>query len=152
MKLIIDADASPVQREVIDLGETYGLDVLLVKSYAHFSLEDLPAHVEVLYVDAEKDAADFAITKRIEPGDIVITQDYGLASICLAKRAHVIHHRGFLFTENNIDRLLAQRHESAQARRAGQRTKGPKPFTNEDREKFNTSLQSLIEANLNKEL
>lgn len=151
MKIFIDADASPVQAEVIAIGEKYKLHVLIVKSYAHFSHEQIPNHVEIIYVDSEQDAADFAIVKRIQPNDIVITQDYGLASICLAKGCQVLHHKGFLFTEKNIDRLLAMRHESAKARRAGQRTRGPKPFTNEEREKFKTLLQSIIEASLNKE-
>jgi len=151
LNIFIDADASPVQHEVITLGEKHNLPVVIVKSYAHFSHESVPNNVEVIYVDSEKDAADFAIAKRVKKGDIVITQDYGLASICLAKQCRVIHHKGFLFTNKNIDRLLAKRHQSAIARRAGQRTKGPKPFTKEDREKFMTLLQSVIVASLHKE-
>lgn len=151
MDIYIDADASPVQEEVIALGKSYSLRVLIVKSYAHFSHEPLPDHVEDIYVDSERDAADFAIAQRVRRGDIVITQDYGLASICLAKQCYVMHHKGFLFTNKNIDRMLAIRHESAKARRAGHRTRGPKPFTKEDRAKFKTSLQAIIVASLNKE-
>lgn len=152
MNIFIDADASPVQQEVIALGAHYNIGVFIVKSYAHFSHESLPKHVEVIYVDSERDAADFAIAKRVQKNDIVITQDYGLASICLAKQCSVLHHKGFLFTDENIDRLLSIRHESAKARRAGRRTKGPKPFTKDDREKFIKSLQSVITTSLNKEL
>lgn len=151
MNIFIDADASPVQTETIKVAESYNLRVFVVKSYAHFSHEPTPEHVEVIYVDSERDAADFAITNRIERGDIVITQDYGLASICLAKNCYVIHHKGFSFTEKNIERLLAIRHQSAQARRAGQRTKGPKPFTAEDRKKFMNLLETIIQRQLNKE-
>jgi len=151
VNIFIDADASPVQAETIKIAKTYNLRVFIVKSYAHFSHESTPAHVEVIYVDSEKDAADFAIAGRIKRGDIVITQDYGLASICLAKKCFVIHHKGFSFTEKNINRLLAIRHKSAQARRAGHRTRGPKPFTEEDRQKFINLLQSIIERQLNKE-
>lgn len=151
MHIFVDADASPVQDEVIQLGEAYNLRVLIVKSYAHFSHESLPSHVEIIYVDAEKDAADFAIAKRVKKNDIVITQDYGLAALCLAKQCYVLHHKGFVFTNKNIDRLLAMRHHSAKARRAGKRTKGPKPFTEEDRNKFITLLRSIIEAKMNKD-
>lgn len=151
VNIYIDADASPVQDETIKIAKTYNLRVFVVKSYAHFSHEPILSNVEVIYVDSEKDAADFAIAKRIQPGDIVITQDYGLASICLAKQCYVIHHKGFSFTEKNIDRLLAIRHNSAQARRAGKRTRGPKPFTEEDRQKFINLLQTVIEQHLNKE-
>lgn len=151
VNIFIDADASPVQDETIKIAEAYNLHVFVVKSYAHFSHHPLPPHVEVIYVDSERDAADFAITNRIERDDIVITQDYGLASICLAKKCFVIHHKGFVYTEKNIDRLLAIRHQSAQARRAGHRTKGPKPFTEEERKKFSNILETVIKQQLNKE-
>lgn len=151
MRVFIDADASPVTKEVIALSEIYHLEVFVIKSYAHFSHDTVAEHVEVIYVDSEKDAADFAIASRVQRGDIVITQDYGLASICLAKQCHVIHHKGFLYTNQNIDRMLAIRHESAKARRAGYRTKGPKPYTEGEKEKFLRLLKSIIIANLNKE-
>lgn len=146
MNIFVDADASPVQKEVIEIGKRNNLHVYLVKSYAHFSNEPLPEHVTVIYVDHGRDMADFAIVERINKNDIVITQDYGLASLCLAKRCHVLHHKGFVFTEKNIDQLLASRYESAKARRSGLRTKGPKPFTNEEREKFIVTLQRMIDT------
>lgn len=144
MKIYVDADASPLQQETIAVAKEFALPVILVKNYNHFSAEPLPEHVTVLYVDTGKDMADFAIVQRIEENDIVITQDYGLATLCLAKGCHVLHHKGFLFTEENIDRFLAIRHESAKARRAGIRTKGPKPFTDEERAKFRTTLRRII--------
>jgi len=89
--------------------------------------------------------ADYKIMSMVNRGDIVITQDYGLASVLLGKGCYVIHHKGFRYTENNIDRLLSSRHASAQARRAGFRTKGPKAFTSEDREAFSKAFIQLIE-------
>lgn len=144
MKIYIDADACPVQTEVIELAETHALQVVLVKSISHFSHEELPAHVETVYVDKGAEMADFKIIQLIKPGDIIITQDYGLASICLGKDTIVLHQKGFRYTNENIDRLLTTRHNSAMARRAGNRTKGPKPFTNNDREKFTRLLDRII--------
>lgn len=151
LKILIDADASPVQNEVIYVAEQHNLKVIVIKSYAHFSAEKLPNHVEALYVDSDKEAADLAIFERATKGDIVITQDYGLASLCLGKGCHVIHHKGFLYTEKNIDRLLASRHESAKLRRAGVRTKGPSPYTQEERQKFIKLLEKVIEAHFTEE-
>ncbi len=145
MKVYIDADASPVQQEVIQIAEQYELSVILVKSFSHFSNASLPSHVSVQYVDKGAEMADFKIMSLVGRGDIIITQDYGLASMLLGKGCYVMHHKGFRYTEHNIDRLLSSRHASAQARRAGYRTKGPKAFTDEDREKFVNAFEHLLE-------
>lgn len=76
--------------------------------------------------------------------DLIITQDYGLASLGLGKGCLVLHHKGFAYTNENIDQLLQTRHLSAKARRSGQKTKGPKPFTDEDRTKFKELLEKTI--------
>ena len=148
MKVYIDADASPVQQEVIQITEQYHVSVVLVKSFSHFSHASLPSHVSVQYVDKGAEMADFKIMSIVKPGDVIITQDYGLASMLLGKGCYVMHHKGFQYTEHNIDRLLSSRHASAQARRAGYRTKGPKAFTDEDRAKFANAFQNLLERTL----
>jgi len=145
MKIYIDADASPVQNEVFQIAEDYGFPVVMVKSFSHFSHDPLPAHVSVQYVDKGAEMADYKIMSIVAKGDIVITQDYGLASVVLGKGCYVLHHKGFRYTNKNIDQLLSSRHASALARRGGYRTKGPKPFTKEDREKFSVVLTQLIE-------
>src|SRR5699024_12647706 len=94
--------------------------------------------------------ADFEIVRRADKGDLIVTQDYGLASLLLGKRCHVMHHRGFMYTKHKIDRLLANRHYSQMARRSGERTKGPKAFTNDncrDVELFFTDMLKKIIIN-----
>lgn len=152
MHIYIDADASPVQKDVIEIAKIYRLPVILVKSYAHFSHDVTDTHVETIYVDATKEAADFEIVKRVKKDDLVITQDYGLASLCLPKGCHVLHHKGFLYTEKNISSLLASRHASAKARRAGYKTKGPRRYTEEERERFRSLLKKVIEHHFDKDL
>lgn len=144
MKIYVDADASPVVKETISVAKEFQLTVFLIKSYAHFSTEPVDSLVDVLYVDAEREATDMAITERAKKGDVVITQDYGLASLCLTKGCLVLHHKGFIYSDKNIERLLALRHEHAKLRRAGKRTKGPRAFTKEDREKFKQVLSTVI--------
>mgnify|MGYP001412448945 CR=1 FL=1 len=133
MKILIDADSSPVISEVISLAEKYGLQVILVSSIAHYSNEIYPDFVEIVYVEKGADQADFKIVQLVNKGDIIITQDYGLASLLLPKDCYVLHHKGSQYTAKNIDQLLHNRHFSAMQRKSGQRTKGPKPFTKEDR-------------------
>src|SRR5699024_11409949 len=144
MRIFVDADASPVQNEVIDAAKAHDLQVVFVKNYAHFSQTEYPSFVEVIHVDKGADMADYEIVRNIQTNDIVITQDYGLAALCLGKQAHVLHHKGFVYTNDNIDRLLDKRHLGAQMRRAGMKTKGPKPFTEDERTKFVQILHSTI--------
>lgn len=145
MKILIDADASPVKQEVISLAEQYGLEVILVSSIAHYSTETHPDFVKIVYVEKGADQADFKIIQLARKGDIIVTQDYGLASLLLPKGCHVIHHKGQLYTTDNIDQLLHQRHFSAMQRKSGQRTKGPKPFTQEDRQAFKAFLNDFLQ-------
>lgn len=143
MRLIIDGDGSPVKNEVIQLGQQFGLRVVIVTSVDHFTNKKYPDHVDFIYVDKGADRADYRIVKEIQPGDWVITQDYGLASLVLGKQARVFHHSGKEYTPANIDELLTQRFMGAQLRKAGKRTKGPKPFTALDRQHF---IRVLLEA------
>ncbi|WP_330949732.1 YaiI/YqxD family protein [Virgibacillus sp. MG-45] len=145
MNIYVDADASPVKDIVITIGQQEAIPVILVKSFNHFSHEEDPDGVKTVYVDHGADAADYRIIQLVSKNDIIITQDYGLASLGLGKGCHVLNHKGFAYTQNNIDRLLQTRHLSAKARRAGQRTKGPKPFTEEDREKFTVLLLQTVQ-------
>src|SRR5699024_1858732 len=94
------------------------------------------------------DAADYEILGHARSGDIIITQDYGLASLGLAKGCKVLHHKGFAYSNKNIDMLLQTRHLSAKARKAGKKTKGPKAFTDEDREEFRNLLIKTLEQTI----
>lgn len=145
MKILIDADASPVKSEVIALAEKYDLDVVLVSSIAHYSNETHPDFVKVIYVEKGADQADFKIVQLAKNDDIIITQDYGLASLLLPKGCHVLHHKGSQYTTENIDQLLHNRHFSAMQRKSGQRTKGPKPFTKEDRQQFKDYFEQFLQ-------
>lgn len=147
MKIYVDADACPAKDIVISVAGTYHIPVVLVKSINHFSHGEEVDGVETVYVDAGADAADYRIMQLAVKGDLIITQDYGLASLGLGKGCLVLHHKGFAYTNKNIDQLLQTRHLSAKARRSGQKTKGPKPYTDEDRKKFQALLERTIQEN-----
>lgn len=144
MKIYVDADACPVKESIISIAQTNDIPVTLVQSFSHFSHAKQPQHVEVVYVDHGADAADFRIMALALKGDIIVTQDYGLASLGLSKGCIVLHHKGFTYTDQNIDHLLQTRYLSAMARKGGQRTKGPKAFTQEDQQKFEQLLKKTI--------
>ncbi|WP_409288051.1 YaiI/YqxD family protein [Peribacillus sp. SCS-37] len=144
MKIYVDADACPVKDIIISEASDFEIQVILVTSFSHFSNAEQPSGVKTIYVDSGTDAADYRILKLVEKGDIIVTQDYGLASLGLAKGIIVLHHKGFRYTNENIDQLLQTRYLSAMARKGGQRTKGPKPFTAEDREQFRDLFKQVI--------
>ena len=144
MKVYVDADACPVKNIIIQEAGKKEIPVILVTSISHFSLHEYPDWVETVYVDTGADAADYRIMKLAEKGDMVITQDYGIGSLALAKGCHVLHHKGFAYTNPNIDQLLQSRYLSAKERRSGKHSKGPKALTEEDREKFLELFQKYL--------
>ncbi|MBM7599637.1 uncharacterized protein YaiI (UPF0178 family) [Virgibacillus halotolerans] len=145
MKIYVDADACPVKESIISIAQDAGISVILVKSFSHFSNDNEEPGVETVYVDTGAEAADYRIMKLAKKGDIIVTQDYGLASLGLAKGCIVLHHKGFTYTNENIDQLLQTRYVSAMARKAGKKTKGPKALTAEDKENFHTLFIQTIE-------
>lgn len=144
MKVIIDADACPVKDIVSAETKDKDIRVVLVSSIAHFSSKELADHVKAVYVDAGPDAADYKIVQLAKDGDIIVTQDYGLASLLLPKGCIVLHHTGFQYNNMNMDHLLATRHISGVIRRGGGRTKGPRPLSKEDKESFTALFRSII--------
>ena len=143
MKVLIDADACPVVDIAVALCRRYRVPCTLLCDTAHTMHRD---GAETLVFDKGADSVDFALVNRVYPGDIVITQDYGLASMCLAKNALVLHQDGWQYTEYNIQALLFQRHESRKYRASGGRVKGPHTRTNEQDKAFSAALETLLQT------
>lgn len=143
MKLLIDADACPVVDIAIRLCRKYAIPCHLLCDTAHIISRD---GAETFVFDKGADSVDFALVNRVCPGDIVITQDYGLASMCLAKQAAVLHQDGWSYTQDNIDALLLARHESRKLRAAGGRIKGPKKRTAAQDSAFSSALEALLQS------
>lgn len=144
MRLVVDGDGAPVKNEVIELGGEFSVPVVIVTSVDHYTTKEYPPFVSFIYVDKGADRADYRIVKEILPGDLVVTQDYGLASLVLGKKARVFHHSGREYLPETMDELLTQRYLGSQMRKAGKRTKGPKPFTKEDRLHFKEQLRQVL--------
>lgn len=133
MKILIDADGCPVVEITIRVCKENNLPCLLLCDTAHeFHKDGAQTHV----FDKGSDSVDYALVNRVVPGDIVVTQDYGLASMCLARGAAVLHQDGWEYTADNIDALLLARHESRKYRASGGRTKGPKKRSQQQNRAF----------------
>lgn len=145
MKLLIDADGCPVVGIAADLCRQFHIPCLLLCDTAHeFHREG----TQTLVFDKGADSVDFAIANRVSPGDIVVTQDYGLASMCLARGARVMHQDGWEYTPDNIDALLLVRHNSRKHRAAGGRVKGPGKRTQQQDIAFKDALKRLLQTSV----
>ena len=143
VKILIDADGCPVVDIALRLGAEFRLPCLILCDTSH---DFRRTGAETLVFDTGADSVDFALVNRVNPGDIVITQDYGLASMCLARNARVLHQDGWEYTRDNIDALLLVRHDSRKHRAAGGRMKGQKKRSPAQNEAFAASLRCLLQT------
>ena len=142
--ILVDADACPVVRLVEQAAARYHFPVTLLCDTNHVLFSD---YSEVNVIGAGADAVDFALVNLCRPGDVVVTQDYGVAAMALGKGAHAIHQSGRLYTQDNIDQLLMERHLAGKARRSGKHhLKGPRKRTREDDERFLVAFTQLLES------
>ena len=138
--IFVDADGCPVVNETISIAKKFKLPCILICDTAH---EMHREGAETVIVSKGADAVDFVLVNRVKRGDIVVTQDYGLAAMVLAKQGHPIDQNGRRYTEENIDQLLFARHTAQKIRMAGGRLRGPKKRSKESNEKFIESLKEL---------
>ena len=143
MHIYIDADACPVVGIAEDIATKYNISVTLLCDTNHVLTSD---YSEVIVVGAGADAVDYKLISICHRGDIVVTQDYGVAAMALGKGAFAIHQSGKWYTNENIDQMLMERHLNKKARRASQKNhlKGPKKRTAEDDEHFRESFEKMI--------
>ena len=144
MKIFVDADACPVVKIVEKVARENKIEVCLLCDTNHVLQSD---YSEVKIIGAGADAVDFALINFAKRGDVVVTQDYGVAAMALGKGCYGIHQSGRWYTNDNIDRLLMERHMAKSARRASSKNhlKGPKKRRKEDDERFEESFCKLIE-------
>ncbi|MBS0409858.1 MAG: YaiI/YqxD family protein [Proteobacteria bacterium] len=141
IEIFIDADACPVKDETYKVAQRYGLKTWVVSN----AFMQVPAHprIERVIVDAGPDVADDWIAERVQPGDIVVTNDIPLAERTLQAGGAALGANGRPFTHDSIGSAIAQRALMEQIRSTGEITGGPRPFDRNDRSRF---LQALDEA------
>jgi len=143
MQIFVDADACPVVDIVETIAEKYNIKTTLLCDTNHVLYSD---YSEVIVVGAGADAVDYKLISLCHRGDIIVSQDYGVAAMALGKAAYAIHQSGRWYTDENIDRMLMERHLNKKARRSSHKNhiKGPKKRTEEDDERFAQSFEKMI--------
>ena len=148
MRILVDADACPVVKIVEQVARENDISVILLCDTNHVLSSD---YSEVKIIGAGADAVDFALVNQCSKGDIVVTQDYGVAAMILGKGAYGIHQSGKWYTNDNIDQMLMERHMAKKARRSSSKhhMKGPAKRTEEDDIRFRESFERLIKKVVN---
>ncbi len=147
MKIIVDADACPVLDNIVKISSKFKLELIFVCDSAHYISRE---GATTITVSQGADSADFKIVNMINKGDIVVTQDYGLAALSIAKNAKVINQNGMVYNDSNIDSLLMSRHIAKKIRSAGKRNsvktrlKGPSKRTKDQDIEFDKAFERLI--------
>ena len=141
MQILVDADACPVKQIIVRLAKQRNIPVTMLIDTSH-ELGD--GYSKIITVDKQADSVDYALMGMLTREDIVVTQDFGLAAMVIGKRARAINQNGLIFSDDNMDKLLMERHIGQKIRRGGGRTKGPAKRTKEDDARFEAALEKLL--------
>jgi uncharacterized protein YaiI (UPF0178 family) len=140
-RILIDADGCPVVDVTVRTAREYGIECVILCDTAHYFEKE---GSETITVSKGPDSVDFVLVNMLDPGDIVVTQDYGLAAMCLAKLAIPISQDGMVYSRENIEGLLMARHTARKIRNAGGRLKGSRKRTAAMDEMFEEKLRTII--------
>ncbi|MCT8976307.1 YaiI/YqxD family protein [Clostridium sp. CX1] len=141
MKILVDADACPGKDLIEKAAKENGLEVVMFCDISHIITTN---YSTVKYMDKGFQSVDMAVANEAKKGDIVVSQDYGVAAMVLGKKAYAISPKGYIYDDNNIEKLLFERHISAKVRKGGGRTSNPKKRNKEDDERLYYNLLKLI--------
>ncbi|MBR6925580.1 MAG: YaiI/YqxD family protein [Oscillospiraceae bacterium] len=145
MKILIDSDGCPVVDITVRTARKYKKECIIICDTAHSIHRD---GAETIIVDKGADSADYRLVNLVNAGDIVVTQDYGLAAMCLSKQALILNQDGKRYSDENINGLLEFRAVSAKIRRSGGRTKGPSKRTPQQNADFERALEKLVQKSV----
>ena len=142
MRILVDADACPVKEIIVKIARGKSIPVIMIIDSSHELYDN---YSRIITVEMGRDSVDMALINMAKNTDIVITQDYGLAALALGKGARALSQNGLIYTDENIDILLMQRHEGQKIRRGGGRTKGPNKRNQNDDERFKKAFIDIID-------
>ena len=145
MTIWIDADGCPVVQATIALAKEKNIPVTAVKNHA---IELYSDYATIITVDVSSDSADLYIVNHLSCGDLVITQDLGLAALVLSKQGKCLTPNGKSITHDNIDLFLDFRHASGVQRKKTGRGSKVKKRTTADDDAFLWQLMHMVNASL----
>ena len=141
MQILVDADACPVKEIIVRQAKQLNIPVTMLLDTSH---EFSDGYSTVITVDKGKDSADIRLANLIQPGDIVVTQDYGVAAMALGREAKALNQNGMIYDDSNMDRLLFERYLGQKIRRAGGRAGKNRKRTKADDLAFHDTLAKML--------
>lgn len=149
MRILIDGDGCPkaIRLTCLSIGEELNIPTLVYTTYAHVGN---PIVANCIILDSHWQSVDIRLANDTKIGDIVVTQDFGLAAMILAKGGYPIGVRGEIFTSDNIDSFLFERHQNQKMRKAGILKGGPNKFNKNHLDQFVQNLTKIVEKNIKK--
>ena len=142
MRIFIDADGCPVVEETVTIAKLFQIPVTIVKNYAHVINN---AYAEVVTVDLSSDSADYYIVNHMKKGDLVVTQDNGLAAMALAKEGIVLNQNGYIIDNDNIDAMLSTRHIHRELRQRGIYAGKARKRVKSNNKSYEVTLKNLLQ-------
>ena len=143
MKIIVDADACPGKHLIEKAAKENEIEVIMYCDISHVLTSD---YSTIKYMDQGFQSVDMAVANEAKKGDLVVTQDFGVAAMVLGKKAYAISPKGYIFDESNIDRMLFERHISQKVRRSGGKTSNPRKRTEEDDRRLYDNIIRIIKS------
>ena len=144
MQILVDADACPVKQIIVRLAKKHNIPVTMLIDTSHELSDD---YSTIITVDKQADSVDYALMSLLTREDVVVTQDFGLAAMVIGKGAKAINQNGLIFSNENMDKLLLERHIGQKIRRSGGRTKGPSKRTKDDDARFEAAFNAMLQGN-----
>lgn len=143
MRILVDADACPGKHMIERAAKENDIEVIMYCDINHVLNSD---YSTVKYLDSGFQSVDMYLINEAKAGDIIITQDYGVAALALGKKSYAINPKGFIYSDKNMDRLLFERHLSAKVRRGGGKTASHKKRNQEDDLRLYESILKIIKS------
>lgn len=141
MRILVDADACPVKDIIVSIAKQFNIETIFYVDTSHYMASE---YAKVVIVDKGLDSVDIVLANNIRVGDIVVSQDYGVATLALSKQAIALNQNGLIYTNENIDLLLYQRFVSNKIRKSGGKTINQKKRSNKNNEAFEKTLRNII--------
>lgn len=148
MKIYVDCDACPVKDITERVAREKGIELCFITDTNHLIYSD---YARVITVSQGSDSVDLYLINLVEKGDLVISQDYGVAAMALGKGCFALGNSGIIYTNENIDKLLFERFLGKKQRSSPKKRahfKAIKKRTVTDDENFENSLRAVIDNNL----
>lgn len=139
MRILVDGDAFPDLGLIVTLANKYNTRVVIYVDSEH----EINLNATIVRVAKGANSVDTKLENDVLEGDIVLTQDYGVAVICLSKNAIVINQLGYLYSNDTIDFMMEIRNQNRKLRKYVH-IKGPKKRTMVDTKRLLEKIEEMI--------